>query len=272
MIICDSHVHSDNSFDAKNSVEQLCAAAIEKGMSAITITDHCEADGIRDGDNCEFGNFEKRIPKSIYETKACAKKFEGQIKIYTGAEIGQAIYAPHDIGRVLDLDSVDFVLGSIHNLKGVSDFYYLNYTEENIPDYLSRYFDTVYELALWNKFDSLAHLTYPLRYIFERTDYSFNSSDYREKTDAIFKTLIKNEKALEINTSGLRKEMNRTLPDVNEIYRYRQLGGKYITIGSDAHNTEDLGKGIEAAAQTAKECGFKQYYVYENHRPRAVEL
>ncbi len=272
MLVCDNHIHSYRSFDAQNSVEEICKAAIEKGMYSVTITDHCEADGIKDGENCEYGSFAERIPASLRDTKACAEKYKDKLKVFTGVEIGQAIYAPDDIPKAVCLENVDFVLGSIHNLERERDFYYLKYTEENIYEYLKKYFETVLRLAEWNGFDSLAHLTYPLRYICEQTDYVFDPKPFQKTLDAIFTVLVKNERALEINTSGLRMPLSQTMPELREVYRFRQLGGQYITFGSDAHNTADLGAGIITAAEIAYECGFGQYYIYERRTPAAIEI
>lgn len=63
--ICDSHTHSSNSFDAKNTVEELCESAIGLGLYALTITDHCEANIYDDPQHSEFGDFSKRIPQSV---------------------------------------------------------------------------------------------------------------------------------------------------------------------------------------------------------------
>ena len=49
MKICDMHTHSDNSFDAKSSVDEMCLAAIERGLYALAITAHCESPFIRFG-------------------------------------------------------------------------------------------------------------------------------------------------------------------------------------------------------------------------------
>ena len=70
MKICDMHTHSDNSFDAKSSVDEMCLAAIERGLYALAITDHCEAPFIRFGHDCEFGCFDELIPKSFADATA----------------------------------------------------------------------------------------------------------------------------------------------------------------------------------------------------------
>ena len=51
MKLCDLHIHSNNSFDAVSSVDELCKSAINSGLYAIAITDHCEAPDIIMGDN-----------------------------------------------------------------------------------------------------------------------------------------------------------------------------------------------------------------------------
>ena len=66
--------------------------------------------------------------------------------------------------------------------------------------------------------------------------------------------------------------MGATLPDENLVRRYKELGGKYITIGSDAHNCENLGKGIEKGMEIAKSCGFEYYTIFENRKPQLIEL
>ena len=38
--ICDSHVHSNCSFDAQDSVDAICAQAEKLGLYAVTFTDH----------------------------------------------------------------------------------------------------------------------------------------------------------------------------------------------------------------------------------------
>lgn len=44
---------------------------------------------------------------------------------------------------------------------------------------------------------------------------------YQDVCDAIFEGLIKNDKALEINTSGLFMDMKDTLPNISFVKRYK---------------------------------------------------
>ena len=59
---------------------------------------------------------------------------------------------------------------------------------------LSDYFDHVLQVAKWGQFDSLAHLTYPLRYILAQPGLRVELSKYREKIDAVLLELIQQKK------------------------------------------------------------------------------
>ncbi len=72
----------------------------------------------------------------------------------------------------------------------------------------------------------------------------------------IFETLIKNHKALEINTSGIAMPLGDTLPGEAYIQRFHDMGGQYITVGSDAHVPEKLCGNVDKGMALAKKCGF----------------
>lgn len=270
--ICDSHVHSDCSFDARDPVEKLALAAVKKGISSITVTDHCEAPMVMLGDKSKYGHFDVLIPKSIQKTEACRKKYQGRLDIYTGLELGEPLQDPTGTSRALSYGAFDFVLASVHNLQGEEDFYYLEYTKENVPVLLNRYFDELLMTADFPHFDSLAHLTYPLRYIAERTDIQVCLSDYAGKIDGILKKLAERQKALEVNTSGYFKKIGAALPDESIVKRFKELGGKYVTLGSDAHSAEALGQGLDKGMSLIRNCGFQAYTIFSKHRPVLVDL
>lgn len=123
----------------------------------------------------------------------------------------------------------DFILGSLHCLKGQPDFWQVDYEKNDPFEFFDMYLDQLYELVKWNGFDSLAHLTYPLRYINGEHHFGLELSNYAEKVDEILKLLAKNEKALEINTSGYRQAYGKPLPDFDVVKKFKELGGRYIT-------------------------------------------
>lgn len=271
-MLCDLHIHSNNSFDAENTVEELCESALSSGLGVIAVTDHCEAEFINAGDNCEFGSFDRQIPKSLSDIAMAAEKYRGRLKVLRGLELGEPMHDPAQTEKALAYGELDFTLASVHNLRGRDDFYYMDFDSVDINLILREYFEELAETASFDRFDSLAHLTYPIRYIFERTGEFPDLSLFYAQIDNIFNILIKNNKALEINVSGLFKPMNQTLPDLPLVKRFRELGGKYITVGSDAHTADMVGKGIEEGLRIAKLAGFEHYAYFEDHKPVLIEI
>ncbi|MBQ5399525.1 MAG: histidinol-phosphatase HisJ family protein [Ruminococcus sp.] len=271
-IICDTHVHSSNSFDGESTVREICESAIEKGISSVTITDHMEAPEISLGDKSIFGNAVKSITQSVKDVEELSEEYEGRVSLLKGMELGEPLHKPSLTKKAYEIADFDFILASIHNVLNEEDFYYLTYTRENVPSLLERYFNELLDTAQNADFDSLAHLTYPMRYIIERTDIRPDLDKYSEIIDEIFLTLVKRNKALEINTSGLFKPIGTTLPDLDLVRRFRELGGSLVTIGSDAHNCKKLGAGVVEGIEIARLCGFKSYTVYQNRSPKQVAI
>lgn len=261
----DLHTHSEHSFDGNHPVSLMCESAASKGLLGIAITDHCEIDS----KDCDFS---KLCNNQYFDVVKCKSVFNGTIEVFKGIELGQAIYNMPLAESILDKYDYDFVLGSVHNLENTEDFFFLDYTGVDVYPLLEKYFENIYRLVQWNRFDSLAHLTYPLKYITGKYKIAVDLSRFSAVIDEILSLLIKNEKALEINTSGYFNEMQDILPSAGIVRRFKELGGKYITIGSDSHHHNRIGMGIEQGMNAAKSCGFDYITVYRGREPNLVEI
>ncbi len=265
----DLHMHTSSSFDGNYPAELMCKAAVENSLSTIAFTDHFDVDFF------ERHNLDSR-QKSSYEDIIHAKEaFAKKIQVLRGIEMGQPTYDTALTEKSLARFEYDFVIGSIHNLREMPDFGDLDYpnlTQENIYSLLEKYFEEELILAKWNGFDTLAHLTYPMRYIVQSGRFNTDLSRFDDIIDEIFKTLIANGKALEINTSGLRQPIGKTMPTENYVRRFKELGGELLTLGSDAHFTEHVGAGIDQGYEIAESCGFKYVTYFKNRKPVQVKI
>lgn len=261
----DFHTHSIHSFDGNHSMTSLCEFAVNKGIRYLAITDHCEIDA----KDFYFDTFCRNQYEDVIKAK---NLYKSQLNVYKGIELGQAIYKKDLAEKILNTYNYDFVLGSIHNLENMEDFYFLDYTDMNVDELLNQYFDTMISLCKWGNFDSLAHLTYPLRYICGKYKIDVDLNNYYDKIDEILTLLISNDKAIEINTSGLAMEIKDFLPSKEIIKRFKSMGGKYVTIGSDSHYKEKLGQFVEQGLDALKECGFDCYTIFENRKPKLIEI
>ncbi len=267
----DCHTHSDNSFDGKSSLAHMCAKAFKLGLSVYAITDHFES-------NMELVpefDFFKAIDTSVKQAESLKAIYEKKgLTVLTGIELGQAVQNSQNAKKALEYN-YDMVIGSLHNNKGEEDFYFIPYKEmtlKEIYDLLERYFSELFEISKLSFFDTLAHLNYPLRYIIGNHKIDVDITRFYDIISEILKTLIRNDKSLELNTSGLRQNIKDFLPGKDIMKLYYDLGGRLVTIGSDAHNTEDLAKGIKEGYELLGEIGFSHITYYKERKPCYIEL
>lgn len=267
MVTADCHMHCEASEDSETPVSALVDVAVQKGLDTIAVTDHVELVCFREG---AYDIAAEESWRLLGEAAVPA-----DFTLLCGIELGEPCFDTALADRLLSAHEYDFVLASQHRLSdALPDYYYIDFSDwsdERIIEEMRRYFCELMRVADWNGFDSLAHLTYPFRYL----PASWRNGDYSpwlSEIDAIFDTLIQNDKALEINTSGIRKGQGMTSPDEPLIRRYFERGGRRITLGSDAHRAGEVGADLEAAWAMASAIGFDGITIYKKRQPITLRL
>lgn len=247
----DLHVHSTFSSDAKAPLEGMCLSAINKGLSIICFTEHFDMNPNDQGYN--FFNYQK-YAETI---KMIREKYSDKIKILKGLEFAEPHLYKKELEYFNTLD-FDFILGSIHWVGNnwIGDkVYQNNHTLEEL--FNSQYSETL-KASESGLFDSLAHFDFPKRYL-------LNKFEPENIIKEILKNLIKKNISLEINTSPLRKNYSEYYPSRKILNHYSDLGGKYITVGSDAHDTDEIGSDMDKIRLNDK---FK--FCYYEKRKRII--
>lgn len=266
--IVDLHVHTDNSFDGNHSATFFCEKAEFLDMRAVAFTDHCEVDQFR-GDPL----YDKRIFQAFFEVAKVRSAFRGRLLVLNGIELGQPAYDIETAENIIRRYDYDQVLGSVHNLRGGEDFYFMeNLSPDEADKLLKEYFNALVEMLKWGNFDVLAHLTYPLRYFYSKSNLDIDLNDYKKQVDEILYLTAKGDKALEINTAALRQPLNKLSPEVDIVKRFKELGGKFVTVGSDAHYAEHLACDIDMAYNCAVEAGFDSITFFEKRTPMHMKI
>lgn len=233
-MIFDCHSHTKFSFDSEMSAE----VAIQKAESlnlGIIFTEHFDYDV----ENFVFN------PKE-YFTKY--EKFCGE-NVRLGVEIGLGDAEKNK--NFISQADFDLVIGSIHTVDNF-DIYYPEFFagKDKITAY-KKYFAAMKKNILLEDFDVLGHIDYICRnapYENSAIDYEIFQSDI----DEILKILVEREKILELNTRRLEKKS--VFDELLPIYKkYKILGGKFISTGSDAHKVETIGKNFKTAIKFIEE-------------------
>lgn len=258
MYYVDLHTHTKYSFDSEAEPCEVCEMAIKRGVRVLALTDHYDVD-------CEDQGLKIDMDTSARRTELAEvrERYSDKLDVIYGLELGQPYSRPEFSETLVREGGYDFVLGSVHNLKNVPDFYYIDYAKAEqgmIEKMFSRMLDDVLKLTALPYIDSIAHITYPMRY----SSFAGKNLDLKlfyPKFEAIFKEMVKAEKALEINTSTIRKGLGFSMPDEEIISLYKDCGGKYITVGSDSHTANDVGADIDYAYKMMKKYGFNDVTV-----------
>lgn len=251
----------------------MCARAEALGLSYYAVTDHCECDQY-DG-SPQFGGRKyydvvRRAYRELEENQARFPK----LRLLKGIELGQPLQNLPAALDALDGRRYDFVIGSLHNIANMPDFYHLGnevFDADTLDRIFHAYFKEIYDMLEWGAFDSLAHITYPLRYLCKPGEHP-SFSKYQVELDDIFRKLIADGKALEFNTSRLLKTDAPVLPDREIFARYRELGGTRVTLGADAHCTENVAKGIPEALDLLRALGYTEYTVFIDRKPIQIPI
>lgn len=258
MYYIDLHTHTKYSFDSEAEPSDVCKSAVEKGIRVIALTDHydvdCEDQGLK---------IDMDIPERQAVIAELKERFLGKLEVIYGIELGQPYSRPEFSESLVRDGGYEFVLGSVHNLSNVPDFYYIDYSKAEqgvIENLFSRMLDDALKLAKVSYVDSIAHITYPIRYS-ATVGKDLDLRQFYPKFEAVFTEMARSEKALEINTSTLRKGLGFAMPDAEILSLYKECGGRYVTVGSDSHTASDVGADIEYAYRMMKKCGFDKVTV-----------
>jgi putative hydrolase len=209
----DFHIHT-NQTDGNATPEEIIDKAMELGLNAIAFTEHvtCESTWFQD--------FEQQI-RSLDS---------GKVKVYVGIETKTL-----DFNGKLDateqmLDS-DIVIGSVHRYPS-SDGELISLEDiksMNPQKALDIEFNSAMGMLKNSKIDVLGH---PLGIYTQ-----FHNNMPEEHLCSLFKESKKRKIAIEINT--------RYLTDVGGTLRLLEDTNPYVSIGSDAHKKEDVGRSFD---------------------------
>lgn len=265
-ITADYHLHSYFSGDSETPMEEMIKKGISLGLTSMCFTEHMDMDYVYIKPE-EQGIFELNTDSYLYELATLKSKYEGQIKILFGVELGVQPHLRRELALYAKSFPFDFIIASSHLCNGKDPYYPYFYEGRSDEEAYREYFTSILgNLKAFNNFDVYGHLDYVVRYG-KTKDAEYSYEKYQDILDQILETLLEKEKGIEINTGAISYQLKDLNPCTGIIRRYRELGGEIITIGSDAHDPDNIARGFDRAASLLTECGFKYYATFENRMP-----
>lgn len=268
MQMFDYHVHTNLSGDCSTPMEEVILAGIKKNIKGLCFTEHLDYDY----PNIEY-NLLLDMDKYFYTFNDLRDKYKNHIELKLGIEIGMQPHLYECYNEYLNKHPFDFVICSTHTVGGQDihngDYFKHRSSNEAVEGY---YIDVLNAVKNYYNYDVYGHLSFIDRYTKYYNSLDINYCRIKEIIDEILINIIKNNKGLEVNTSGLRYGMDCYLPSREILTRYKELGGTLITTGSDSHYSEHIGNGFIDLYELLRSIGFKYVAVFNKRKASFVKI
>ena len=247
MTTIDCHLHSNMSLDSREDMENYIKLAVENGDKYFLTTEHANIIDDKENPFCHMVPIETIKAK----TDEMRHKYADKIEVLFGIEIGW-MEAVHDFEVEFSHSyPFDMVILALHGRPAGET------VDQRFDNYLAQ---CIQAASTFGNYDTFAHTDYVLRYI-GHTDLE----KHKEKLTQLFSVLISQGKALEINT--------KQVPDPQAVERidymlglYTSLGGRKLTIGSDAHSVPVYKNGFDVVIPLIKKHGIDKVYLFKQRK------
>lgn len=264
-MIADYHIHTALCGHARGTVEEMIASALEKGFERVGIADHMP---MLYSDHAHLAMAPGQLPGYVEEVLAARERYRGRIDVLLGIEADY--HGPTQDERVAMLKEhpFDYIIGSVHILGDWIfdspadvdrydeldlDRFHLEYLRELRDMVASGVYDIVGHPDLAKKFDKRAGIDL--------------TPQYRE----ILELMKERGTCYEVNTAGLRWPVKEMYPEPAFVTLAAEMGVP-VTLGSDAHCPEDVGRDFDLALDLIRGAGYTRIATFAGRRVTLVGL
>lgn len=253
----DFHMHSSVSYDSRSSVQSMVESALEAGLREICFTDHCDY------------HSDPAVPPSTFTLETYRAAYDDLdmpgLTVRRGLEFGLTEWNAKEFAQWADLYPYDFIIGSVHEVAGL-DPYFPDYWTGDVKADFHRYLEQTLRCVQAHRgFDVLGHLTYVCKSVHNPSCAPVPFLENRDITDAIMEELVRKDIGMEINTSGVDRA-GEFLPGADFLRRFKELGGRIVTVGSDAHDPSRVGQYAPEALEVLKDI-FGYVCTFQKRQP-----
>lgn len=263
-MIVDYHVHlraPDESLDhTAEAVERFVEVADRRGIDEVGFTEHVYYfQETRSLWTVPYHVERCRYPLERYVDAVVEAKRRGH-PVKLGIEVDFVPGREDETRELLAPYPWDYVLGSIHFIGDAGIDGEPSLVEEvGVHEAWRRYYDALALAARSGLFDALAHPDVVKMYGPEIP------WDWTALVDALDGT------CLEVSSAGLHKRHGKLYPNADLLRQARARGGR-VTLASDAHVPETLGRDLDQAIAHARAAGFETVTVFDRREARQAPL
>ncbi|MFH1150513.1 MAG: histidinol-phosphatase HisJ family protein [Actinomycetota bacterium] len=258
-MISDYHVHTALCGHARGTLDELVAAAIDKGFAEIGIADHMP---LLYDDNPDLAMAREQLPRYVEQVLELKERSVGRITVRLGIEADYDAATMEERIVMMNAYPWDYVIGSVHVLDGwiFDDPRNLDrYRDIDLDEFYLEYLYAVESMVQTGLYDIIAHADLAKKF------------DMRASIDLRphYRRLLEKVKAAgmcyEINTAGLRWPVAEMYPEPEFVRIAAELGVP-VTLGSDSHSPDDIGRDFDRALELVRSAGYAELATFDGRK------
>ncbi len=261
----DYHTHTRLCRHARGEMRDYVMEAISKNFKELGISDHMPLPDSFDPEHrMTIDEFE--VYKNWFNS--VVDEFNGEIKIRFGIEADFIEDKIDFIKNFVSEGGFDYVIGSVHfigdwNIASNKEVW--KWEGKDVIKVYESYYRVMRELVKSGIFDIVGHFDM-IKKFGHRADKNF-----QELIREILHLIKESGMCIEINTSGLRHKVKEIYPSVEilEIVKEYKIP---LTLGSDAHNPEDVGRDFEIARELVEKYSDGKVSIFEKRGRKEVRF
>jgi len=263
-MLIDYHIHfmSHDVDKVSNPIEYIKVAK-NRRLSEIGFSDHF---AVKKTGQIDYSMSYEELKKYVETIQKLKEKSDFPIKL--GLEMDFFPRFEKRIEKILKSYPFDYVIGSVHFIKklAIDDPISIPiYEKSDIDKVYEEYFALIKQAIKSRVFDTIGHLDLIKIFCFKP------KKDITELIENVAEALKENKICAEVNTSGLRRPCKEICPS-EEILKACFDKGISLTLGSDAHAPEEVGKDFDKAIKLIKNIGYEEIARFTKRKMDLVKI
>jgi histidinol-phosphatase (PHP family) len=282
----DWHTHNVLCRHAEGTCEAYIKKAIEKKVDTIGLSDHfpysyltSTLPSINEIPYQEYSMLIDEVDSYVVDLENLRKKFNSKIDVKIAFEIDFFKNQEKLLNAYLKplISKLDYIIGSVHVLfsdVGIFAFDDRRFLEnyklfDSIDDIYNLYLNTLQEMISSGTFqiDIIGHFDLPKKF-------NKRPKDQESVMEMVLHTLSlikKRDLTIEINTSGLRRDVKEQYPSEDIIKKMYEMDIP-ILLGSDAHHPDEIGYEFHNIKKMLRRIGYSQLAHFDKRKRSFIDI
>lgn len=269
-MLVDLHNHTKMCCHARGEMEEYVMAALEKGIDIFGFSAHSPWMFQNGGPKMTLAYDE--VPIYMDTVRRLQEKYSSQddskISILLGMEMDYLEGKLDSALQYAEKYDFDYIIGSVHHIGGWGfdqESQLSLYEKQPIRVVYEQYFELVKKLAKSGAFDIIGHLDLVKKFGY------YPENGWDDIQEDVASVIAETGMVVEINTSGRDKPVKEFYPGEAFLKQLYQKGVQ-VTLGSDSHAPEHVGRYLHDAVQLLEDIGYTEIVFFEKRNKRLISI